>query len=1175
MQKSTINHANGALPQSNGIKQLTVLVANRGEIAVRVLRAGRDAGFKTIGIYAEDDLFGGHLNYADKSCMIGSPGQYGPSEAYLQIEEIVRIAKKENVDLVHPGYGYLSENATFAKAVRSAGIAFVGPPTDAIAQMGDKIRARALAHLCGVPTIPGTSKSVHDLQDAFLFAEKFSYPILVKASAGGGGRGMRIVRGPESLEESISSARHEALSAFGDGSVFLEKFLTRPKHIEVQVLGDAEGNVVHLFERDCTVQRKHQKIIEIAPAGSLDPSIREEILEAALTLARRARYQNAGTVEFLVEENKYYFIEMNPRIQVEHTITEQVTGIDLINSQLQIALGKTLAELNLLQHQISIRGASIQCRVTTEVPSQGFRPDTGTILSFSIPSGHGIRVDSVALGPGSVIKQHYDSMILKCISHAPNIKSAIHIMLRSLRELHISGVETNLKFLMKILKTEEVRKGTYWTTFLEDTPSLMEEDEPVAHSIERLLAFLGDAAVNGTRVIGQTKPPARLTPLEPARLTRAGEKYNSDLDVPCRTGWRNVLLEKGPEGFAQAVRDYKHTLITDTTWRDGQQSLLATRVRTTDMLGVATATSHAYSKAYSLECWGGATFDVAYRFLFEDPWERLRSLREAVPNIPFQMLLRSTNAVAYSALSDNALSQFVHLAKQNGIDIFRIFDSLNDLSNLETGIRAALSTGAVVEGAIMYTGDMLGVSKYTLEYYMDLVDKLVSFGVHVIAIKSMSGVMKPSAGRLLVSTIRGRYPNVPIHMHTHDTNGAGVATMLACTEAGADIVDTAIDSISGTTSQPAVSAMIASLEYTLNASELSLTSISQIDAYWAQLRLMYAGFDADLRSPDPTVYTHEIPGGQYSNLQFQARQLGLGSQWEETKAAYTAANALLGNIIKATPTSKAVGDLAQFMVERKLQPADVLNDAAKLDFPASVIDFFMGNMGCPFDGFPEPLRTRALRCTPKEVQLRAGLSLPPADFEALRAEIQAVFPHPRPSDCDVSSYILFPEVYMEFRRFREQFGDVDRVPTEIFLSAMKPGQEVRVRTADGKMWNIKLGAIGTADQRGMREIFWLVNGTWKVGSCLDNEVAQPPPQRTKANLLDPADIGSPMAGRVARVFVEEGDEVKEGDSVVLITAMKMEIKVSARSFGRIEKVAVQPGDMVEKSDLLLRLQLPL
>ncbi|KAM9933380.1 hypothetical protein OXX80_006998, partial [Metschnikowia pulcherrima] len=938
-----------------------ILVANRGEIPIRIFRTAHELSMQTVAIYAHEDRLSMHRLKADESYVIGKKGQYSPVQAYLQIDEIINIAKKHNVNMIHPGYGFLSENSTFARKVEEAGIAWIGPSHETIDAVGDKVSARTLAINNDVPVVPGTPGPIDSTEEAKEFVEKYGYPVIIKAAFGGGGRGMRVVREGDSIEDAFTRAKSEALTAFGNGTCFIERFLDKPKHIEVQLLADSYGNVIHLFERDCSVQRRHQKVVEIAPAKNLPKSVRDAILTDAVKLARSANYRNAGTAEFLVDtQNRHYFIEINPRIQVEHTITEEITGVDIVAAQIQIAAGASLQQLGLLQDKITTRGFAIQCRITTEDPAKNFQPDTGKIEVYRSAGGNGVRLDGGNGFAGSVISPHYDSMLVKCSCSGSTYEIARRKMLRALIEFRIRGVKTNIPFLLAMLTNETFIKGDCWTTFIDDTPSLFQMMSS-QNRATKLLAYLGDLAVNGSSIAGQMGlPKLNSEALIPVlHDPKTGAEIDVDAPVPPR-GWRQVLLEAGPAEFAKKVRAFDGTLITDTTWRDAHQSLLATRVRTIDLLNIAPTTAHALNGAFSLECWGGATFDVSMRFLHEDPWVRLRKLRALVPNIPFQMLLRGANGVAYSSLPDNAIDQFVKQAKENGVDIFRVFDALNDLDQLKVGVDAVRKAGGVIEATVCYSGDMLQPGKkYNLDYYLSVVDQIVAMGTHFLGIKDMAGTMKPKAASLLVGAIRAKYPDLPIHVHTHDSAGTGVASMDAAAKAGADVVDAASNAMSGMTSQPSISALIASFEGDVKHG-LDENLVRELDNYWAQMRLLYSCFEADLKGPDPEVYQHEIPGGQLTNLIFQAQQLGLGAKWLLTKENYKVANRLLGDVVKVTPTSKVVGDLAQFMVSNNLTEQDVVKLAPELDFPDSVLDFMEGLMGTPYGGFPEPLRTNML-----------------------------------------------------------------------------------------------------------------------------------------------------------------------------------------------------------------------
>ncbi|KAI9670384.1 MAG: pyruvate carboxylase [Caeruleum heppii] len=1106
---------------------------------------------------------------ADEAYMIGKRGQYTPVGAYLAGQEIIDIALQHGVNMIHPGYGFLSENAEFARNVEKAGLIFVGPSPEVIDSLGDKVSARTLATKCQVPVVPGTPGPVEKFGDVKEFTDEYGFPIIIKAAFGGGGRGMRVVREQEALKDAFERATSEAKSAFGNGTVFVERFLDRPKHIEVQLLGDNHGNVVHLYERDCSVQRRHQKVVEVAPAKDLPEETRVSILSDAVKLAKSVNYRNAGTAEFLVDQrNRHYFIEINPRIQVEHTITEEITGIDIVAAQIQIAAGASIHQLGLTQDRISPRGFAIQCRITTEDPSKGFSPDTGKIEVYRSAGGNGVRLDGGNGFAGAIITPHYDSMLVKCSCHGSTYEIVRRKMLRALVEFRIRGVKTNIPFLASLLTHPTFIDGSYWTTFIDDTPELFSLVGS-QNRAQKLLAYLGDVAVNGSSIKGQIGEPKFRGDIIMPELEDEDGKH-IDVSQPCQKGWRNVLVQEGPEAFAKAVRKNEGCLIMDTTWRDAHQSLLATRVRTVDLLNIAKTTSHAYSNAYSLECWGGATFDVAMRFLYEDPWDRLRKLRKLVPNIPFQMLLRGANGVAYSSLPDNAIYHFCEQAKKCGVDIFRIFDALNDADQLEVGVKAVQKAGGVVEATICYSGDMLNPhKKYNLEYYMGLVDRIVKMGTHVLGIKDMAGVLKPKAATLLVGSIRKKYPDLPIHVHTHDSAGTGVASMAACAAAGADAVDTATDSMSGMTSQPSVGAVLASLEGGPHDPGLYRPHVRAIDTYWAQLRLLYSPFEAGLTGPDPEVYEHEIPGGQLTNLIFQASQLGLGTQWAETKKAYEQANDLLGDIVKVTPTSKVVGDLAQFMVSNKFTYDDIINKASELDFPGSVLEFFEGLMGQPYGGFPEPLRSQALR-ERRKLDKRPGLTLEPMDLEKIKKQINEKYGHA--SECDVASYAMYPKVFEDYRTFIAKYGDLSVLPTKYFLARPDIGEEFNVELEKGKVLILKLLAVGPlSENTGQREVFYEMNGEVRQVAVDDNKAAVENLSRVKADLGDSSQVGAPMSGVVVEVRVHDGSEVKKGDPVAVLSAMKMEMVISAPHSGSIGSLQVKEGDSVDSQDLVCKI----
>ncbi|KAL1611273.1 pyruvate carboxylase [Nothophoma quercina] len=1164
------NSVHHRLRASSSIMQLKkLLVANRGEIPIRIFRTAHELSLHTVAVYSHEDRLSMHRQKADEAYEIGQRGQYTPVGAYLAGDEIIKIAVEHNVNMIHPGYGFLSENAGFARAVEAAGLIFVGPSPDTIDALGDKVSARRLAIKCNVPVVPGTPDPVEKYEDVRAFTDEFGFPIIIKAAFGGGGRGMRVVRKQEDLEDSFKRATSEAKSAFGNGTVFVERFLDKPKHIEVQLLGDNLGNVVHLYERDCSVQRRHQKVVEIAPAKDLPIETRDAILADAVRLAQSVKYRNAGTAEFLVDQqNRYYFIEINPRIQVEHTITEEITGIDIVAAQIQIAAGASLEQLGLTQDHISTRGFAFQCRITTEDPAQAFAPDTGKIEVYRSAGGNGVRLDGGNGFAGAIITPHYDSMLVKCTCRGSTYEIARRKMLRALVEFRIRGVKTNIPFLIKLLTNPVFVDGQCWTTFIDDTPALFDLIGS-QNRAQKLLAYLGDLAVNGSQIKGQIGEPKFKGEIPiPVLTDKAGNKI--DTSKPCEKGWRNILLKEGPEGFAKAVRQNKGCLIMDTTWRDAHQSLLATRVRTVDLLNIAKETSYAYSNAWALECWGGATFDVAMRFLYEDPWDRLRKMRKLVPNIPFQMLLRGANGVAYSSLPDNAIFHFVEQAKKNGVDIFRVFDALNDVEQLEVGVKAVLKAGGVAEGTVCYSGDMLNPKKkYNLEYYLSVVEKIVGMGAHILGIKDMAGVLKPRAARLLIGAIREKYPDLPIHVHTHDSAGTGVASMVACAEAGADGVDAAIDSMSGMTSQPSIGAILASLEGTDYDSGLDAHAIRNLDAYWAQLRLTYSPFEAGLTGPDPEVYEHEIPGGQLTNLIFQASQQGLGEQWAQTKKAYEQANDLLGDIVKVTPTSKVVGDLAQFMVSNKLSYDDVLTKAEQLDFPSSVLEFFEGLMGQPYGGFPEPLRSHALR-ERRKMDKRPGLYLDPVDIAKVKSDLKTKWGDA--TECDVASAIMYPKVFEDYKKWTTKYGDLSVLPTRYFLSRPEIGEEFHVELEKGKVLILKLLAVGPlSEQTGLREVFYEMNGETRTVTVEDQHAAIENISRPKADPTDSSQVGAPMSGVLVEVRVHDGSEVKKGDPVAILSAMKMEMVISAPHSGKVSNLSVREGDSVDSGDLVCKL----
>ncbi|XP_047534293.1 pyruvate carboxylase, mitochondrial isoform X4 [Vanessa atalanta] len=1141
----------------------SVLVANRGEIAIRVFRACTELGIRSVAIYSEQDRLQMHRQKADESYVVGKG--LPPVEAYLSIPEIIRVAKENDVDAVHPGYGLLSERSDFADAVLKAGLRFIGPSPQVVQQMGDKVAARAAAIEAKVPIVAGTDGPITTKEEALEFCKQHGLPVIFKAAYGGGGRGMRVVREMSEVASSFERASSEALGAFGNGSMFIERFIERPRHIEVQLLGDKAGNVVHLYERDCSVQRRHQKVVEIAPAPGLDPETRQRMTDCAVHLARHVGYENAGTVEFLLDDKgNFYFIEVNARLQVEHTITEEVTGIDLVQSQIRVAEGMTLPEMGLTQDKIKAEGFAIQCRVTTEDPANNFQPSTGRIEVFRSGEGMGIRLDSASTYAGAIISPYYDSLLVKVISHAQDLAASAAKMNRALREFRIRGVKTNIPFLLNVLENQKFLNGAVDTYFIDENPQLF-MFKASQNRAQKILNYLGQVLVNGPATpLATSIPPSDVKPYIPP----------VPLAVKPPKGFKEILTEGGPEAFAKAVRQNKGLLLMDTTFRDAHQSLLATRVRTHDLLAVAPYVAHNLHNLYSLENWGGATFDVALRFLHECPWERLEDMRRMIPNVPFQMLLRGANAVGYTNYPDNVVFEFCDMAVKAGMDIFRVFDSLNYLPNLILGMEAAGKAGGVVEAAISYTGDVSDPSKkkYDLKYYLNLADELVKAGTHVLGIKDMAGLLKPQAAEMLISAIRAAHPAVPIHVHTHDTSGAGVAAMLACARAGADVVDAAVDSMSGLTSQPSMGALVASLQGTPLDTGIPLQTVSEYSAYWEQARTLYGPFEctATMKSGNADVYLNEIPGGQYTNLQFQAFSLGLGSQFEEVKKAYREANLLLGDIIKVTPSSKVVGDLAQFMVQNKLTASEITARAEELSFPKSVVEFFQGAIGIPYGGFPEPLRSKILKDMPR-IEGRPGQELPPLDFSKLKQELQETYPGV--TDQDVMSAAMYPQVANDFFRIRDKYGPVKHLDTKTFLVGPTVGETIEVKIERGKTLDIKTLAISDEmTAAGEREVFFELNGQLRSVFIRDDQASKEMKIHPKAVKGDKNQVGAPMPGTVLTIKVKEGDKVDKGQPIAVLSAMKMEMIVQAPRAGTIVSVAITNGQKLEGDDLICTIE---
>ncbi|XP_064359217.1 pyruvate carboxylase, mitochondrial [Dromaius novaehollandiae] len=1139
-----------------------VLVANRGEIAIRVFRACTELGIRTVAVYSEQDTGQMHRQKADEAYLVGRG--LPPVQAYLHAPDILRVAQENGVDAIHPGYGFLSERAEFAEACAQAGLRFVGPSPRVVRQMGDKVEARRLAQRAGVPVVPGTEAPVAALAEAEAFALDAGFPVILKAAHGGGGRGMRVVRSPEELEESFTRASSEALAAFGDGSLFVEKFLERPRHIEVQILGDHHGNVIHLYERDCSIQRRHQKVVEIAPAARLDPQLRARLAADAVRLAHEVGYENAGTVEFLVDQGGcYYFIEVNSRLQVEHTVTEEITGVDLVQAQLRVAEGRSLPELGLAQAAVRVHGCAIQCRVTTEDPARGFQPDTGRIEVFRSGEGMGIRLDGASAFQGALISPHYDSLLVKVVAHGPDQPAAAAKMRRALAEFRIRGVKTNIPFLQNVLAHPQFLAGAVDTQFIDENPELFLL-RPAHNRAQKLLHYLGHVMVNGPS-----------TPLPVKAKAASVEPVPPPVPVgPPPSGLRAVLARDGPGGFARAVRAHRGLLLTDTTFRDAHQSLLATRVRSRDLARVAPFVAHAFPRLFSVENWGGATFDVAMRFLHECPWQRLRDLRRLIPNVPFQMLLRGANAVGYTNYPDNVVYRFCEVAAANGMDIFRVFDSLNYVPNLLLGVEAAGRAGAVVEAAISYTGDVADPArtKYGLDYYLALARELVAAGTHILCIKDMAGLLTPEAARLLVGALRQRFPELPLHVHSHDTAGAAVASMLAAAAAGADVVDVAVDAMAGMTSQPSMGALVACARGTPLDTGIELERVFEYSEYWEAARGLYAAFDctATMKSGNADVFENEIPGGQYTNLHFQAHSMGLGHKFKEVKKAYAEANKILGDLIKVTPSSKIVGDLAQFMVQNGLSRAEVEARADELSFPRSVVEFLQGHIGTPPGGFPEPFRSRVLKDLPR-VEGRPGASLPPLDFEALGRELAGRHGTP-PGPEELLSAAMYPRVYEDFRDFTATFGPVHCLGTRLFLEGPNIAEEFEVELERGKTLHIKALALGDLDAAGQREVFFELNGQLRSILVRDTRAMKELHVHPKAQRGAKGQVGAPMPGEVVEVRVAVGAAVAKGQPLCVLSAMKLETVVTAPRAGTVARLHVRPGMSLQGDDLILEIE---
>ena len=1136
-----------------------VLVANRGEIAIRVFRALNELGITTVSIYSKEDRYALFRSKADESYPLNP--EKGPIDAYLDIDTIIKIALAANVDAIHPGYGFLSENPDFVDACERNGIVFIGPSSQIMNAMGDKISSKKMAIDAQVPIIPGVDYAIKDIDTATKIAAEVGFPIMLKASNGGGGRGMRIVNTMEDLEKEFNEAKNESKKAFGDDKIFIEKYLRAPKHIEVQILGDNYGNVVHLYDRDCSVQRRHQKVVEYAPAFSIPDETRQIIFDSAIRLSKAVGYRNAGTLEFLVDaDNNPYFIEMNPRIQVEHTVSEEITNIDLVQSQILVAEGYPLDsdEINIKsQDDVHCDGYSIQTRVTTEDPANNFMPDTGEITVYRSGSGKGIRLDGGNAYTGAVISPYYDSLLVKAISHDRTFAGAVRKSIRTLQEMRIRGVKTNIPFLINVLHHPTFVAGKCYTTFIEETPELFQLTQSQDRAT-KIIEFIGDRIVNSQK--GQ----------KPHYENRVLPKLDQSKPV---YGARDEFLKLGAEGFMQKILKEDKLYVTDTTMRDAQQSLMATRMRSKDLCGAAYATNAYMQNAFSVEAWGGATYDTAYRFLKESPWKRLELLRNRMPNTLIQMLLRASNAVGYSNYPDNVVQEFIKISASHGIDVFRIFDSLNWVENMKMPIDEALKTGKIVEGTICYTGDITSPkeTKYTLDYYVNMALELESLGCHSIAIKDMAALLKPRAAKELVTALKKEL-HVPLHLHTHDSTGNGVSTVLMAAEAGVDIVDLAIESMSSMTSQPSMNAVVEALRGSKRDTGLDFEELDELSRYYGRIRKVYEQFESDMKAPNAEIYKYEIPGGQYSNLLAQVTSMGSADDFESIKALYKDANDLLGNIVKVTPTSKAVGDLAIFMFKNGLTKENILTAGAGLSYPDSVVSYFQGMMGQPYGGFPKELQKIVLKDI-EPLTDRPGKSLPPVDFESIKKHLVEKYNYGDKSEEVMNqkaiSYALYPKVYEDYCEHFQMYNDVTRLESHVYFYGLRKGEETYLNIGEGKQLLIKYLEEGEADENGVRTLTFQVNGMLRTVKIQDKNLEIKADRKLKADKTNPQHLGSSIPGTVGKVLVKEGDAVTENMPLLTVEAMKMETTVVSKITGTVDKIYVQQGDTVSQDDLLM------
>jgi len=1139
-----------------------ILIANRGEIAIRIMRAANEMGKKTVAVFAEEDKLGLHRFKADEAYRIGEG--LGPVAAYLSIDEIIRVARECGADAIHPGYGLLSENPAFVDACDKNGITFIGPKAETMRALGDKASARKVAIAADVPVIPATEVLGDDMDAIAKEAAEIGYPLMLKASWGGGGRGMRPINGPDELEEKILEGRREAEAAFGNGEGYLEKMITRARHVEVQILGDKHGEIYHLWERDCSVQRRNQKVVERAPAPYLSDAQRQELCELGRRICAHVNYECAGTVEFLMdmETGKFYFIEVNPRVQVEHTVTEEVTGIDIVQSQILIAEGKTIAEATgkASQADVTLNGHALQTRITTEDPQNNFIPDYGRITAFRSATGMGIRLDGGTAYSGGVITRYYDSLLVKVTAWAPTPQKAINRMDRALREFRIRGVSTNIAFVENLLKHPTFLSDQYTTKFIDETPDLFSFEKRRDRGT-KVLTYIADITVNGhPETEGRPAPAADLkTPKPPS--------HGTDLAY----GTRNLLEQKGPAAVAEWMLKQQQVLITDTTMRDGHQSLLATRLRSIDMIKVAPSYAANLPQLFSIECWGGATFDVAYRFLQECPWQRLRDLRSAVPNLMTQMLLRASNGVGYTNYPDNVVQSFVAEAAK-GIDVFRVFDSLNWVENMRVAMDAVVEANKICEGTICYTGDILNPdrAKYDLKYYVDMGKQLRDAGAHVLGLKDMAGLLKPAAARQLVKALKEEV-GLPIHFHTHDTSGVAGATILAAADAGVDAVDAAMDAFSGGTSQPCLGSIVEALRNTDRDTGLDIERIREISAYWEQVRAQYTAFESGLAAPASEVYLHEMPGGQFTNLKAQARSLGLEERWGDVAKTYADVNQMFGDIVKVTPSSKVVGDMALMMVSQGITRDQVEDPETDVAFPDSVIDMMRGNLGQPPGGFPTGIVNKVLKGEAPNTE-RPGKHLPPVDLEAKRQEVSDQLDGTPIDDEDLNGYLMYPKVFTDYMQRHKTYGPVRTLPTKTFFYGMEPGEEITAEIDPGKTLEIRLQAVGETTDDGEVKVFFELNGQPRVIRVPNRIVKATTAAKPKAELGNANHIGAPMPGVVASVAVQAGQEVREGDLLLTIEAMKMETGIHAERDAVIKQTHVSAGAQIDAKDLLIELE---